>query len=110
MDFDYELFLGGCYDAVVEINYDNNEIYKFMDLMDDLGFKRYVDWLRRIDERCGILKSAKNEGIKHLCIEYQMGKGFTYDDKDNYIKNCEGTKVLSLNDLIKSVGKEDKYN
>ena len=45
MPTDYELFLSGCYGAVVEINYENDDIYKFMDLMDDLGFKTYVNWL-----------------------------------------------------------------
>lgn len=106
---DYERFLLGCYDAVVEINYENDDIYKFMDLMDDLGLKTYVDWLRKIDEKSGIMSGARHEGIKHVCFEFQFGKGFTYGEKEDYLKNCEETKVLSLNDLIKSVGKEEDY-
>lgn len=109
MQTDYELFLGGCYCAVVEINYENDDIYKFMDLMEDLGFGTYVKWLRQIDDKCGIVDNARHNGIKHLCMEYQMGKGFTYSDKDDYLKHCEETKVLSLEDLIKSVGKEEDY-
>lgn len=106
---DYERFLLGCYDAVVEINYENDDIYKFMDLMDDLGLKTYVDWLRKIDEKSGIMSGARHEGIKHVCFEFQFGKGFTYGEKEDYLKSCEETKVLSLNDLIKSVGKEEDY-
>ncbi|MCI6457276.1 MAG: hypothetical protein MSA56_06200 [Clostridium sp.] len=109
MPTDYELFLSGCYGAVVEINYENDDIYKFMDLMDDLGFKTYVNWLRQIDEKHGIISNAKYNGIKHLCMEYQMGKGFTYGEKQEYLDSCEETKVLSLEDLIKSVGKEEDF-
>lgn len=109
MQTDYELFLGGCYSAVVEINYENDDIYKFMDLMEDLGFGTYVKWLRQIDEKHSIIDNAKYNGIKHLCMEYQMGKGFTYGEKQEYLDSCEETKVLSLEDLIKSVGKEEDY-
>lgn len=106
---DYELFLGGCYNAVVEINYDNDDIYKFMDLMEKLGFKKYVDDLKQIDERSGLIANAKFNNIQHLCIEYQQGKGFTWGDKDDYLAHCEETKVLSLEDLIKSVDKKEDY-
>ena len=106
---DYELFLSGCYGAVVEINYENDDIYKFMDLMEDLGFGTYVKWLRQIDDKCGLISNARHNGIKHLCMEYQMGKGFTYGEKQEYLDSCEETKVLSLEDLIKSVGKEEDY-
>ena len=95
---DYELFLSGCYGAVVEISCEN-ELHKFMDLMEDLGFKKYVNWLRKVDERSGIIGC----NTKHLCMEYQMGKGFTWGEKQEYIDYCEETKILSLEDLIKSV-------
>ena len=106
---DYELFLSGCYGAVVEINYENDDIYKFMDLMEDLGFGTYVKWLRQIDDKCGLIDNARHNGIRHLCMEYQMGKGFTYGERQEYLDSCEETKVLSLEDLIKSVGKEEDY-
>lgn len=106
---DYELFLMGCYSAIVEINYENDDIYKFMDLMESLGFKKYIDYLRKIDEKHSLIDNARFNGIKHLCIEYQFGKGFTWGDKQEYLDNCKETKVLSLRDLIKSIGKEEDY-
>lgn len=109
---DYEKFLMGCYNAVVEINYDNDDLYNFMDLMEDLGFKKYVDYLRKIDDKNGIICTAQHEGIKHLCFEFQFGKGFTWGEKESYLKSCDEDDemvVLSLNDLIKSVGKQEDY-
>ena len=103
--FDYELFILGCYDAIVEIK-NEIELNKFIDLMEELGWGYYTKWLRRLDENYGIFHSIITDGIKEPCFEFQFGKGFTYDDKQKYLKNCEGTKVLSLKELFESVGKE----
>lgn len=98
---DYELFLTGCYGAVVEIK-NENELESFMNLMKELGFSKYVNWLSRLGTK-DLMENAKYNGIKQVCFEYQMGKGFTFGDKQEYIDNCDETKILSLEDLIKSV-------
>lgn len=105
--FDYERFILGCYDAVVEIK-NEDDLQRFIHLMDDLGWSYYTKWLKRLDENYGIFNGARTDGIKDVCFEFQFGKGFTYGDKADYLRNCEGTKVLSLKDLIESVGRGDK--
>ena len=42
-----------------------------------------------------------NEGYtNNICIEYQIGKGFTFDKKQNYINYDEEIKILTINDLL----------
>lgn len=101
---DYELFLTGCYGAVVEIK-NEKELERFINLMRELGLGVYANYLERVNWRSNILESKKYNNITELCMEYQMGKGFTYGDKKSYIYGCEDTKVLSLEDLLRSVGK-----
>ena len=96
---DYELFLGGCYSAVVEIKNDY-ELYGFIDLMTKLGFKNYANYIKELDEKNNFIDTAKRyNNVNNLCMEYQIGKGFTFGDKEDYLKNCKETKVLTLEDL-----------
>ena len=55
---DYELFLGGCYSAVVEIKNDY-ELYGFIDLMTKLGFKNYANYIKELDEKNNFIDTAK---------------------------------------------------
>ena len=48
--------------------------------------------------------------IDRIFIEYQIGKGFTFDKKENYLKYDETIKILSVEELIKACNQEDKFN
>lgn len=99
---DYELFLNGCYYAIVEIK-NEKELNDFIDFFDKVGFKDYIKNIKNIEKQYGMFHIAKINGVKELCFEYQMGKGFTFGDKQDYLETCEETKLLSINDLIKCV-------
>jgi hypothetical protein len=52
-----------------------------------------------------------NNGIRNrICIEYQKYKGFTFGDKEEYLKYDNTIKILSVEDLIKACNKEDIFN
>lgn len=106
---DYELFLSGCYSAVVEIKNDY-ELYGFIDLMKKLGLGKYAEYIEKQDMKSNFIDTAKRyNNVKDLCIEYQMGKGFTFADKNEYLANCEEVKILSLNDLKKATGYDECF-
>lgn len=52
-----------------------------------------------------------NNGVKNrICIEYQKYKGFTFGDKEEYLKYDNTIKILSVEDLIRACNKEDVFN
>lgn len=130
MDFmtDYEKFLSGCYYAVVNIQKRTNDLYNFLVLMEHLGFKDYVNSFEknccdirskeekekyeycREEDFCEdrLIHLAQINKVNNICIEFQWGKGFTFGDLSDYIGG--ETKILSVNDLIKAVGKEELFN
>lgn len=52
-----------------------------------------------------------NNGIcNNICIEFQYGKGFTFDNEENYTDYDNEIEVLSVDELIDSCGKKDLFN
>lgn len=52
-----------------------------------------------------------NNGIRNrICIEYQIGKGFTFGDKEDYLKYDETIKILSVEDLIRACNQAEQFN
>jgi hypothetical protein len=52
-----------------------------------------------------------NEGrLNRICIEFQVGKGFTWGRKEDYLSYDKEMKVLSVDELISSCNKEDDFN
>jgi len=127
---DYEMFLCGCYYAVVKIKKYTDDLYNFLVLMENLGFQDYV---KSFERNCCDVRSreekAKREYIReedfcddyfyHLAkindisgmiyIEFQWGKGFTFGSFEDYYNKNE-VKMLSVEDLIKATNKEELFN
>lgn len=120
---DYELFLSGCYGAVVKIRRFTDDFYNFCVLMEKLGFKdkiRYFEDCRSIKEKQEkeyvreedfsedlFFHIANINNVYNVCIEYQLGKGFTFGDEKDY--NDDETKILSVEDLIRVTGYESQF-
>ena len=62
------------------------------------------------DENFWHIIDINNGKLDRICIEYQIGKGFTFDKKENYLKYDETIKILSVEELIKACNQEDKFN
>lgn len=127
---DYEKFLCGCYYAVVKIKKYTDDLYRFLVLMENLGFGNYV---KSFEKNCCDVRSReekeKREYIREedfcddyfyhlakinnidgfICIEFQWGKGFTFGSFEDYY-NKDEVKMLSVDDLIKATNKEELFN
>lgn len=94
----YEKFL--LFEAVVSIK-NNNEYVEFCALMKKLGLGS-IKYLSRMSFE----DLHKNAGIQvipygKLCIEFQLGKGFTVDTTQNYLEY--GVEVISFDKLLSEI-------
>lgn len=108
MPTDFELFLFN--EAVVEIK-NQRDLFRFFNIMDKVGFSKYINNLRKIESKDGIFDLAHFNNVYNLCLEYQYAKGFTFADRKEYEKySTEDApiKILSVTDLIKSVSKTEE--
>lgn len=98
---DYEFFLTNC--AVINIK-DRDEFIDFINLMRKLGLTK-IDYIEKIYDEHGFDKGfCFNGGVRYcqpsdVCFEYQIGKGFTFSNKEQYLKNNE-IKICSLDDIL----------
>ena len=134
---DFQLFMN--FGAVVEIrrNY-RDDLYNFVKLMLGLGFMNedityFINAMKLADDKkvannlsvngkLSVLEENYtddyfwhiidiNEGrLNRICIEYQIGKGFTFGNKEDYLKYDETIKILSVEELIKACNMEEKFN
>lgn len=83
------------------INYLNNKTEKELLEILDYGFT---------DDKFWHLVDINNGRQSRICVEYQFGKGFTWDLKQNYTNYDETMKVLSVDDLIFVCNKQEEFN
>lgn len=101
MENDYELFLTN--NVVVNIK-DSSEFVCFVNLMRQLGLIK-INYMESIYDRYGFDEGFCFDGSTRycqpsdVCFEYQMGKGFTFFNKQQYLSNDE-IKICSLDDII----------
>lgn len=134
---DFELFLN--FGAVVKIRrFYEDDLYKFVKLM--LNNKFMNEYITYFINACKILDDKKvannlsiqgklelleenytndyfwhlvdiNEGkLNSVCIEYQVGKGFTFGKEKDYTDYDNSIKVLSIDELIMASGMTDEFN
>lgn len=82
--------------AVVKVD-SCGDIILFMQHCEKLGFQRIKDFYRVCQN--GFDWMWHNIPLEELCIEYQIGKGFTISGKSDNL--AYGNKVLSLTQFIK---------
>jgi len=100
LENDYELFLTN--NAVINIK-DNEEFIDFVNLMRRFGLNK-IDHIERIHDKYGFDKGfCFDGGVRYcqpedVCFEYQLGKGFTFINKEQYLSN-EDIKICTLDDI-----------
>lgn len=114
---------------MLELGFFNNEITYFINAMGLLKELKNGNWEKiklannlAVNNKLELLDEwftdedfwyiiELNNGITNrICIEYQVGKGFTFDKKENYLKYDETIKILSVDDLIIACNKEELFN
>lgn len=133
---DFELFLK--LGAVVKINrHRRDDLYDFIKCMLNVGFlKEYIVYFinsckicgdekvnidMSYDEIIGLLNEEYtddyfwhlvdiNEGTSTMiCIEYQIGKGFTFGKEKDYRNYDETIKICNVGDIIKALDLESLF-
>lgn len=132
---DFELFLN--FGAVVEIEKYTEDLYKFCRLMLKLRiFDEHITYFINSSKILGEIKLTKdlsiqdkldllkknfgedyfwhlvyiNEGnLNKICIEYQVGKGFTFGKKKDYLDYDNEIKILNVDRLIIASGYADEF-
>lgn len=101
LENDYELFLAN--NAVINIK-NSDEFVEFINLMRKLGLNK-VNYMESIYDRYGFDNGfCFDGGIRYcqpsdVCFEYQLGKGFTFLNKQQYLSN-DDIKICRLSDII----------
>ena len=107
--------------AVVSINFSlDDEIYKFIKLMKSVGFlKEYAEYFEQkcCTDKFGDYSSSHLEhliklnggNLKDTCFEFQWGKGFTWGNKQDYLKYDEEIEIITIDDLIRTCHKEEIF-
>lgn len=106
MDNKYNSFL--CFGAVINIK-NETEFQEFVSLMKKLGLSQ-ISYMEKINSKYGFEKGfCYSGGIKKfepkdLCFEYQLGKGFTFSDKQGYLKYDEEMLICTIEDIKEATG------
>ena len=117
---DMEKFLN--FGAVVKVKRSNDdELWKFIKLIKSVVF--LDEYINHFQNSCCTNKQYSEyteDEFWHLvelnckdkyntCLEFQWGKGFTFDDEKNYTNYDPEIKIISVDELIKSCNKENEF-